>query len=163
MGALESCCSQKQNYVDRDEISSMSVPSVINLQPCPFSRPIQVSGGFKPQVAAADDPVDIECFSPLLVARGESNLARIISVDSENNEERQSRVLKRGSTFIHEAKLLDYQSFRGIQPIEDISSMYQWTKVLGVGASGEVHEALNLKANVRCAMKIMKKRKVCRD
>ena len=72
-------------------------------------------------------------------------------------------MLTRQPTFIHEAKLLDYQSFRGIQPIDDISSVYQWTKRLGVGTSSEVYEALNLKANVRCAMKIMEKRKVCRD
>ena len=86
MGVVESCCDSKYNYVDRGEVASMNAPSV-NIQPCPFWQRIRVSDGFKPQVAAADDPVDMECFSPLLDSRGESNLVRIISVDSENNEE----------------------------------------------------------------------------
>ena len=64
---------------------------------------------------------------------------------------------------IHEAKILNFAKFRGIQSVSNISQLYKWTKLLGAGSFGQVHEALNLKANVSCAMKIMSKRKVCKD
>ena len=32
--------------------------------------------------------------------------------------------------------------------------------MLGAGSFGEVHEAINLKANILCAVKVMKKKKI---
>ena len=60
-------------------------------------------------------------------------------------------------------KLLDFCRFRGVQNVDNIDKFYQWKRVLGAGSFGQVHEAKNLKANFNCAVKILQKRKVCRN
>ena len=52
----------------------------------------------------------------------------------------------RRKTVIHEAKVLDFKQFRGVQAVDDIHKYYKWVKVLGAGSFGVVHEAVNAKA-----------------
>ena len=89
----------------------------------------------------------------------ESNdLPRTTIVTNRDGKSLVRRVAR--NTFIHEAKVLDFKQFRGVQPINDITQIYQWTKVLGSGSYGQVHEAVNLKAKVSCAVKIISKKRV---
>ena len=44
--------------------------------------------------------------------------------------------------------------------VDDIGQYYRWSKVLGGGAFGEVHKAVNLKSNGECAIKIYQKRSI---
>ena len=60
---------------------------------------------------------------------------------------------------MHEAKLLDFRHFRGVQTVENFFQFYKWSRLLGAGAFGEVHEAENLKSGMICAVKVMNKRK----
>ena len=63
-------------------------------------------------------------------------------------------------TKIHGPKTLDFRHFRGVQRITNFQNNYKWIRLLGAGSFGEVHEAVNLKANILCAVKVMKKKKV---
>ena len=63
-------------------------------------------------------------------------------------------------TKIYDPKTLDFRHFRGVQRITNFSNIYKWTRLLGAGSFGEVHEAINLKANILCAVKVMKKKKI---
>ena len=50
--------------------------------------------------------------------------------------------------------------YRGLTRVDDIGQFYRWTGVLGGGAFGEVHKALNLRSEVECAVKIYQKREI---
>ena len=63
----------------------------------------------------------------------------------------------------YDRKELNFTYFKGIKMVTNIAKMYKWTKVLGSGSFGQVHEAMNLNANVPCAVKIMSKKKMCKD
>lgn len=64
------------------------------------------------------------------------------------------------STILHEAKHLDFRHFRGVHKVTNFYELYDIKKRLGAGAFGEVYEALNIKANVTCAVKKICKKKV---
>ena len=66
----------------------------------------------------------------------------------------------RDASVIHEAKYLEFRHHRGLKKVENFDELYTWKKHLGAGAFGEVHEALNTKVNVLCAVKKMKKSKI---
>ena len=59
------------------------------------------------------------------------------------------------NVIIHEAKVLDFRHFRGVHKIVNIADYYTWTRLLGSGSFGSVHEAISVKSNVSCAVKIM--------
>ena len=44
--------------------------------------------------------------------------------------------------------------------MEDVRQNYKWIKELGRGTYGVVHEVVNIKANERCAIKVMNKEKL---
>ena len=58
--------------------------------------------------------------------------------------------------------MLDFQRFKGANEIQNIADWYAWLRVIGAGSFGQVHEAINVKADFRCAVKILNKKKVCR-
>lgn len=47
--------------------------------------------------------------------------------------------------------------------MSNFDKFYSLTELIGVGDFGQVHEAINLKANIKCAVKVMQKIKVCHD
>ena len=66
----------------------------------------------------------------------------------------------RDASVIHEAKYLEFRHHRGLKRVVNFDELYTWKKRLGAGAFGEVHEALNTKVNLLCAVKKMKKSKI---
>ncbi len=57
-------------------------------------------------------------------------------------------------------QLLSFKDFKGIKRVEDIHLHYRFIKILGKGSFGEVLLALNLRADVPCAVKVIKKSKI---
>jgi len=56
--------------------------------------------------------------------------------------------------------ILDYKDFKGFKKIKNIKERYKIGKVLGSGSFASVRIAQHRKANIKCAIKIIKKDKV---
>jgi serine/threonine protein kinase len=57
-------------------------------------------------------------------------------------------------------RILSFKDFKGFKKVHDISDYYQFGETLGSGSFGEVVRAVHRKAEVSCAIKIIKKRKI---
>ena len=57
-------------------------------------------------------------------------------------------------------KLLSFKDLRGFRKIEEIKELYSWEKQLGAGQFGTVHEAVHIRADEKCAVKVIHKTKV---
>lgn len=57
-------------------------------------------------------------------------------------------------------RVLSFKDFKGFKKTHDILSNYTIMEPLGKGSFGEVRKALHIKAEVVCAMKIIKKKKI---
>ena len=57
-------------------------------------------------------------------------------------------------------KILSFKDFKGFKKIHDIADYYQFYEMMGQGSFGEVWKAEHKKANVVCAIKIIKKSKI---
>ena len=55
---------------------------------------------------------------------------------------------------------LNFRQFRSMKKVEDIQELYQFRKKIGEGAFGEVYEAVHIKAELPCAVKVIKKTKL---
>ena len=53
-----------------------------------------------------------------------------------------------------------FKTFRGLKKIENIKDRYKIGQVLGEGSFGQVRIAIHRQANIKCAIKIIKKEKV---
>ena len=56
--------------------------------------------------------------------------------------------------------ILDYKDFKGFKEVKNIKERYKIGKVLGSGSFASVRIAQHRKANIKCAIKIIKKEKV---
>ncbi len=56
-----------------------------------------------------------------------------------------------------ERRILQFKDFKGFKKSHDIETKYKLLEVLGRGAFGEVRKAEHVKANVQCAVKIIRK------
>ena len=56
--------------------------------------------------------------------------------------------------------ILNYKDFKGFKKIKNIKERYKIGKVLGSGSFASVRIAQHRKANIKCAIKIIKKDKV---
>ena len=56
--------------------------------------------------------------------------------------------------------MLSFKDFKGFKKSVDINTKYMLYETLGKGSFGEVRKALHVKAQVPCAMKIIKKREI---
>ncbi len=57
-------------------------------------------------------------------------------------------------------RIISFKDFKGFKKIDDILEYYQLFNTLGSGSFGEVVRAEHKKANVECAIKIIKKKKI---
>lgn len=57
-------------------------------------------------------------------------------------------------------RVLSFKDFKGFKKTSDILNNYNILEPLGKGSFGEVRKALHIKADVVCAMKIIKKKKI---
>lgn len=55
---------------------------------------------------------------------------------------------------------MSFKDFKGFKKVHDISDYYRFGEPLGNGSFGEVLKAEHKKAEVMCAVKIIKKRKI---
>lgn len=56
-------------------------------------------------------------------------------------------------------KSLSFKDFKGFKTINDINERYVAGKVIGEGSFGKVRLAKHKKANIECAIKMIKKKK----
>jgi serine/threonine protein kinase len=59
-----------------------------------------------------------------------------------------------------ERKILSFKDFKGFKRAKDIRNTYILYQPLGKGSFGEVRKASHIKANVDCAVKIIKKKAI---
>ena len=57
-------------------------------------------------------------------------------------------------------RILSFKDFKGFKKVNDIADYYKFGSRLGQGSFGEVLKAEHKKANVTCAIKIIKKQKI---
>ena len=57
-------------------------------------------------------------------------------------------------------QMLSFKDFKGFKKIKDIGDHYSFFKTLGKGSFGEVMQAEHIKANIDCAVKIIKKKNI---
>ena len=57
-------------------------------------------------------------------------------------------------------KLLAFKDFKGCKKVDDIHKHYEFFKILGKGSFGEVFLSKHIKANVQCAVKVIKKKNI---
>ena len=57
-------------------------------------------------------------------------------------------------------RVLSFKDFKGFKRVKDIHERYRFFKLLGKGSFGEVVMAEHIQAQVRCAIKIIKKRSI---
>ena len=57
-------------------------------------------------------------------------------------------------------RILSFKDFKGFKKVLDISEHYTFQETLGKGSFGEVMKAEHKKANVVCAVKIIRKRAI---
>ena len=57
-------------------------------------------------------------------------------------------------------KLLSFKEFRGFKSIDNIKERYKIGRVIGEGSFGQVRIALHRQANVKSAIKIIRKDKI---
>lgn len=57
-------------------------------------------------------------------------------------------------------KLLSFKDIKGFKEIKDIHEYYKFYKTLGKGSFGEVLLAKHIKADVECAVKVVRKKNV---
>lgn len=57
-------------------------------------------------------------------------------------------------------RIITFKDFKGLQKIEDITQYYTFGDTLGTGSFGTVKRARHIKANIDCAVKIIKKREI---
>ena len=57
-------------------------------------------------------------------------------------------------------KLLSFKEFRGFKQIEKIQERYKIGRVLGEGSFGQVRIAMHRQANIKAAIKIIRKDKI---
>ena len=57
-------------------------------------------------------------------------------------------------------KLLSFKDVKGFKVIKDIHEHYQFYKTLGKGSFGEVLLAKHIKADVECAVKVVRKKNI---
>ncbi len=56
-----------------------------------------------------------------------------------------------------ERRILSFQDYKGFKKTKDIRSTYKIYRALGKGSFGEVRRARHIKADVDCAIKMIKK------
>ena len=66
----------------------------------------------------------------------------------------------RESSYLSESNNMIFRHFNGVYKVDDISTLYSRVKVLGAGSFGEVYEAINLKSNAACAVKVCAKERI---
>lgn len=59
-----------------------------------------------------------------------------------------------------EKKILSFKDFKGFKKAPDLQSKYELLEPLGKGSFGEVRKARHIKADVMCAIKIIKKKAI---
>ena len=59
-----------------------------------------------------------------------------------------------------ERRILSFKDFKGFKRAKDIRNTYILYQPLGKGSFGEVRKATHIKANVDCAVKIIKKKAI---
>jgi len=57
-------------------------------------------------------------------------------------------------------RILSFKDFKGFKKVGDITDHYKFYNALGKGSFGEVMKAEHTKANVVCAVKIIKKKAI---
>jgi len=57
-------------------------------------------------------------------------------------------------------KIMTFKDFKGFKKIDNLKDRYKVGKVLGEGSFGQVRIALHKNANIKCAVKIIKKEKI---
>ena len=73
---------------------------------------------------------------------------------------RVSSVCGRESSYLSESNNMIFRHFNGVYKVDDINTLYSRVKVLGAGSFGEVYEAINLKSNAACAVKVCAKERI---
>ena len=56
--------------------------------------------------------------------------------------------------------ILNYKDFKGFKEVKSIKERYKIGKILGEGSFGQVRVAQHRMANIKCAIKIIKKEKI---
>ena len=57
-------------------------------------------------------------------------------------------------------RLISFKNYKGFKKVDNILDHYELSDTLGTGSFGEVLRAMHKKANVECAVKIIKKKKI---
>jgi serine/threonine protein kinase len=57
-------------------------------------------------------------------------------------------------------RILSFKDFKGFKKASNINDNYKLGETLGKGSFGEVRKAHHIKANVDCAIKIIKKKAI---
>ena len=58
------------------------------------------------------------------------------------------------------AHVLNFKDFKGFKKVANVKERYKIGRVLGEGSFGQVRIALHRQANVKCAIKIIRKDKI---
>ena len=57
-------------------------------------------------------------------------------------------------------KILSFKDFKGFKKVKNVKDRYKIGKILGEGSFGQVRIALHRQANMKCAIKVIRKDKI---